>query len=135
DKLKKVGKIQLRFTRILLPSGEYEYFASNLTLEEFATQDIGDLYRMRWGIETAFDDLKNKLHIENFTGTKPILLEQDIYATFYLCNIVNGIIFEAQSELDKEKKSTQYKHKMAINKNIAIGIMKEELIHILTDTE
>ena len=36
---------------------------------------------MRWGIETAYETLKNRLQLENFTGTKPILLLQDIYST------------------------------------------------------
>jgi IS4 transposase len=79
DKLVKAGSIHLRFVRILLQSGEYEYLATNLTLEEFSTKEIGELYSMRWELETAYDDLKNKLGIENFTGTKPFLLEQDIY--------------------------------------------------------
>ncbi|HSW35822.1 MAG TPA: hypothetical protein VLH18_04370 [Candidatus Limnocylindrales bacterium] len=87
---------------------------------------------MRWEVETAFDDLKNKLGIENFTGTKPILLEQDIYPTVYLCNIINDIVLEAQTELEQET-NERSKHVMAINKNIAIGIMKDELIYFILE--
>jgi hypothetical protein len=132
DKLVKVGSIHLRFVRFLLQSGEYEYLATNLTPEEFSTKEIGELCSMRWGIETAYDDLKNKLGIENFTGTKPILLEQDIYATIYLCNIMNDIMLEAQMELEQEE-GHGGKHAMAINKNIAMGIMKEDLIHFILE--
>ena len=39
---------------------------------------------MRWEIETAYETLKSWLQIENFTGTKPILLLQDIYSN-YIC--------------------------------------------------
>ncbi len=130
DKLVKAGSIYLRFVRILLQSGEYEYLATNLTPEEFSTKEIGELYSMRWGIETVYDDLKNKLGIENFTGTKPILL--DIYATIYLCNIMNDIMLEAQMELEQEE-GHEGKHVMSINKNIAIGIMKEDLIHFILE--
>jgi hypothetical protein len=132
DKLVKAGSIHLRFVRILLQSGEYEYLATNLTPEEFSTKEIGELYRMRWVLETAYDDLKNKLGIENFTGTKSVLLEQDIYATVYLCNIMNDIMFEAQMELEQEE-GHNGKHVMVINKNIAIGIMKEDLIHFILE--
>ncbi len=132
DKLVKTGSLNLRFVRFLLQSGDYEYLATNLTLEEFSTKEIGELYSMRWGIETAYDDLKNKLGMENFTGTKPILLEQDIYATLYLCNIMNDIMLEAQMELEQED-GHDGKHVMAINKNIAIGIMKEDLIHFILE--
>jgi hypothetical protein len=132
DKLMKTGSIQLRFVRILLQSGEYEYLVTNLTPEEFSTTEIGELYSLRWGIETVYDDLKNKLSIENFTGMKPVLLEQDIYATIYLCNIMNDIMLEAQMELEQEE-GNKSKHGMSINKNIAIGIMKEDLIHFILE--
>lgn len=132
DKLVKAGSIHLRFVRILLQSGEYEYLVTNLTPEEFSTKEIGELYSMRWELETAYDDLKNKLGMENFTGTKSVLLEQDIYATIYLCNIMNDIMLEAQMELEQEE-GHEGKHVMAINKNIAIGIMKEDLIHFILE--
>ena len=132
DKLVNAGSICLRFVRILLQTGEYEYLATNLTPEEFSTKEIGELYSMRWELETAYDDLKNKLGIENFTGTKSILLEQDIFATIYLCNIMNDIMLEAQMELEQEE-GYDGKHVMVINKNIAIGIMKEDLIHFILE--
>ena len=132
EKLTKAKSISLRLVRVMLNNGDYEYLATNLTPNEFSTEEIGELYGMRWGLETAFDDLKNKLAIENFTGTKPILLEQDVFATVYLCNIINDIILEAQMELDQNGGHCG-KHVMAINKNIAIGIMKEDLIHFILE--
>ncbi len=125
--LAQAGKISLRFIRVKLASGEYEYLATNISDQEFSTAEIFELYSMRWGIETTYDDLKNKLLIENFTGTKPILIEQDIYATIYLLNMSNDIMLEAQIELENAN-SKPHKHQMAINKNIAFGIMKEELV-------
>jgi len=132
EKLTKTGSISLRFVRVMLRNGEYEYLATNLIPEEFSTKEMGELYSMRWEIETVFDDLKNKLSIENFTGTKPILLEQDIFATIYLCNIMNDIMLEAQIELDQTDGHCG-KHVMSINKNIAIGIMKEDLIYFILE--
>jgi hypothetical protein len=132
EKLTKAKSISLRLVRVMLDNGDYEYLATNLTPNEFSTEEIGELYVMRWELETAFDDLKNKLTIENFTGTKSILLEQDVFATVYLCNIINDIILEAQMELDQNGGHCG-KHVMAINKNIAIGIMKEDLIHFILE--
>ncbi|MBS4024457.1 MAG: hypothetical protein KGZ96_02155 [Clostridia bacterium] len=60
------------------------------------------------------------------------MLEQDIYATLYLCNIMNDIVLEAQMELELEEGHCG-KHVMAINKNIAMGIMKEDLIHFILE--
>ena len=74
------------------------------------------------GIETAYETLKNRLQLENFTGTKPILLLQDIYSTIYLSNLVEDIILDAERELDQ--KETNRKHKMMINQTVSIGILK-----------
>lgn len=77
---------------------------------------------MRWGIETAYETLKSRLQLENFTGTKPILLLQDIYSTIYLSNLVEDIILDAERELDQ--KEANRKHKMMINQTVSIGILK-----------
>ena len=84
---------------------------------------------MRWGIETAYETLKSRLQLENFTGTKPILLLQDIYSTIYLSNLVEDIILDAERELDQ--KEANRKHKMMINQTVSIGILKNDLIYIL----
>ncbi len=87
---------------------------------------------MRWGIETAYETLKDRLQIENFTGTRPILL-QDIYSTIYISNLAEDIIRDAEAELDEKEK--QRKHKMMINRTVSIGILKNDLIYILLERD
>jgi len=53
------------------------------------------------------------------------------FSTIYLSNIMNDIMLEAQMELEQEEHCG--KHAMAINKNIAIGVMKEDLIHFILE--
>ena len=78
-----------------------------------------------------------KILLENgnleVTGTKPILLLQDIYSTIYLSNLVEDIILDAERELDQ--KETNRKHKMMINQTVSIGILKNDLIYILLETD
>lgn len=63
-----------------------------------------NVYFKRWGIETRFDDLKNKWEVENFSGEKPLLLEQDFYATLLVSNIASVLEQEAEAELKKNPK-------------------------------
>ena len=130
EKLMRAGSIKVRFVKILLDTGETEYLATNLSVDEFSLSELKRLYHLRWEIETAFDTLKNKLQIENFSGTSPIVIEQDIFATIYLSNILHDMLQEAQQEFDKTNTS-DYKYQMAINKNIAIGLLKEALIQFV----
>jgi hypothetical protein len=131
------GHIVLRIVKLTLPCGAVEYFATNISCGEFSTEEISKLYTYRWGVETAFDTLKNKLSLENFTGTKPILIEQDIYASFYVCNLASDMIADAEVEMLKHSsnKQSKRKHPMAINRSFAIGILKDLLIAaILADS-
>jgi hypothetical protein len=70
-------------------------------------------------VETAFDVLKNQLQIENFTGTKPVLLEQDVFACVYLCNLAQDMVFDAQQKYDAQQRFV--KHRMVINRGFAVG--------------
>lgn len=128
-KMSAIGKLHLRFVKIKLETGTDEYLITNIPEEEVNTDEISELYRMRWCIETAYDDMKNKLELENFTGSKPVIMEQDIYATGYLYNVMSDIMQDAERERNEEDK--KYKYKMQINRNIAAGVVKEEVIKLL----
>ena len=133
ERMKELGEISLRMVKILLENGSLEVLATNLSQTEFHTEEIKELYHMRWGIETAYETLKSRLQLENFTGTKPILLLQDIYSTIYLSNLVEDIILDAERELDQ--KEANRKHKMMSNQTVSIGILKNDLIYILLETD
>lgn len=130
--LKERKSIILRFVKIELKNGELEYLATNLEKEEFSTEEMGALYSMRYGVETAFDALKNKLEIENFTGQKSLLIQQDIHSCVYLYNLTQDIVMEAEEEM-KEELEGKYKYRMMINRSLAIGILKEELIEVVLE--
>ena len=93
--MKELGEISLRMIKIPLENESLEVLATNLSKIEFSTKEIKELYHMRWGIETAYETLKSRLQLENFTGTKAILLLQDIYSTIYLSNLAEDIILDA----------------------------------------
>jgi IS4 transposase len=108
-KMADVGSIKLRFMRLRLPNGDEKVVATNLNCEEFTAGDISVLYQLRWGIETVYDDLKNKLEIENFIGTKADIIMQDIYATMFLSNLVNDMCLESTENIDQKNTNIQCK--------------------------
>lgn len=133
SRMTAAGKIRLRFVKVEQPDGGKECLVTNLTKGQADTAEIAQLYRMRWGIESAFDDMKNKLEMENFTGSKRIIMEQDIYACGYLYNLINDFMQDAQRDLPKP--AGTYKYPMRINKNVAIGVMKESLIRMFLEQD
>lgn len=126
----------LRMVRVWLDEDktESEILASNLPRDQFPADCFGELYHLRWRIETAYQTLKDRLQIENFTGTKPILLEQDIYSTIYVSNIAEDIARDIEQE-QADHLRNDYKHRMAVNRTLCIGLLKSDLIYILLEKD
>ena len=126
----------LRMVRVWLDEAqtEYEVLATNLPREKFPAECFGEIYHLRWRIETAYQTLKDRLQMENFTGTKPVLLEQDIYSTIYVSNIAEDIARDIEQERADHLKN-DYKHRMAVNRTLCIGLIKSDLIYILLERD
>ena len=133
QRMEELGSVTLRMVKVSLQEEREEILITNLPSETFDRFQIAELYQMRWGIETAYETLKDRLQIENFTGTKPVLLLQDIYSTIYISNLAEDIIRDAEAELDEKEK--RRKHKMMINRTLSIGILKNDLIYILLEKD
>ena len=124
----------LRMLRVWLDEEkkDFEILATNLPRDRFPAECFGEIYHLRWRIETAYQILKDRLQMENFTGTKPILLEQDIYSTIYVSNIAEDIAREIEQEQADHLKN-DYKHRMTVNRSLCIGLLKSDLIYILLE--
>ena len=127
---------KLRMVRVWLDEDkkEYEILATNLPRDLFPAECFGEIYHLRWRIETAYQTLKDRLQIENFTGTKPVLLEQDIYSTIYVSNIAEDVARDIEQE-QKDHLKNDYKHRMAVNRSLCIGLLKNDLIYILLEKD
>ena len=55
--------LTLRSVHFLLEDGTTEYLVTNLMPEQMATEKFPDLYRLRWGVESKYRELKNRLEI------------------------------------------------------------------------
>lgn len=126
--LRGKNRIKIRVIRIKLDNGEEEILITNLFQDELSIDEAKELYFKRWMIETKFDSLKNKLQIENFSGEKPIIIEQDFYASVLISNLAALIRNDAEEELIEKNKGKQLKHTYKINENILIGKLKYNLI-------
>ena len=59
-----------RIVRFPLSNGSFECIITNLSQDDFSSDDIKDLYHMRWGIETSFRELKYAIGLVNFHAKK-----------------------------------------------------------------
>lgn len=123
------NSIKVRCVKIGLETGETEILLTNLEEDKFTTNEIKELYNLRWQIEINYRHLKNDLKIETITSSKEILIKQDIYSQVLVSNMLQAFINDNDNNINQDK----YKNKMKTNANMSIGIFKNTLIYILLE--
>ncbi|MDX5438310.1 MAG: transposase [Pontibacter sp.] len=77
--------LQVRLVKFSLQNGETALLLTTLLdKEEFPVEFFKRVYAMRWGVETAYDILKNVLRVEYFSGFTQVAIEQDFYISLFL---------------------------------------------------
>lgn len=124
-------KLKVRVIKFVLESGETESLITNLSRTAFKKSDFEELYFMRWGVESKYNTLKNKILIEHFSGKSKICIEQDFYATMYLTNLVALAKLESDEVITSNNLNSDLKYEYHTNEKMLIGCLKDELILLL----
>ena len=124
-------KIKIRLIRIVLSTGVEEYLITNIYDDEFTLDDFYKLYHLRWEIETNYGDIKNKLELENFSGTSPLAIKQDFYATMFLRNMASMMIYENKDDIDRLHNTGKNKYNYKANVNTVVSILKDDVIKMV----
>jgi hypothetical protein len=118
---------EVRLVRVELPNGDTEILITSLfDTQKYPNSLFKELYSLRWGIETFYDELKNKIKIEHFSGYSEHCILQDFYAALFVSNVQSLIVGEINDELAKE--STRYKYQYKVNSNLSYGFLKDRII-------
>lgn len=129
-KISKDEVLKIRVLNIQLPNGTVETLLTNINDSCFSTEDFALLYKMRWNIETKYDELKNKFMIEDFTGISPICIQQDFYATIFLSNLLTYLKLDNQKKVNTLNKSKNKKYEMQINTSAAVYELKTNVVEL-----
>ncbi len=108
-----------RVVRFQLETGEYETLATSLP-RSFTLAEIKELYHARWGIETAFRELKYGLGLVNLHGKKDDFVKQEIFAAMTMSNFCSRIVNEVVL-----RKNDANIHEYKVNMNMAIHICRQ----------
>lgn len=123
--------ISLRFVNIKLSTGEIETIITNMNSDELSSEDIDEIYQLRWGIETSYHELKESMQITNISSSKDTIIKQEIYSQMTVYNIVRSIANDLNTQINQE----EFKHPMKVNFNMAVGFVKRFLIKILIEED
>lgn len=130
----KGTSIEVRLVRVELANGESEILISSLkNASKYPNSIFKQLYALRWGVETFYDELKNKLKAEHFSGYSKHCILQDFNAALFVSNVQSLIVNEINEKLN-ENKTTKYEYK--VNNNLSYGFLKNRIVTLFfSDTD
>lgn len=123
----KKTSLKVRMIRVELSSGQTELLITSLLeSQKYPPIFFKELYFKRWKIETFYDEFKNKLKIEHFSGYSHQSILQDFFAALFISNIQTLIIGDLAEEIKENNISKKYDYK--INASLSYGFMKNRII-------
>lgn len=122
---------KLRVLKIELPDGTIEVLVTNIFNKNITLDLFKELYFLRWGVECKYRELKSSIEIEEFSGTKPIAIEQDFYASIYLSMVASLIKKDADIEIIKETQGKKSKHEYQANRKFILSEVFQKIITML----
>lgn len=125
---------KVRFAKVVIGTDAdgnaiVERLMTNLPAENFTADDLKNCYWKRWGIESSYGRVKNRMKLEEFSGYKPQLILQDFYADTWMYNLVSLKIMYANEQKPVEQGDGRYTIKRNFNKTL--GVMKHLLLKAL----
>lgn len=126
--------IKVRLVRVELASGQVEILMTSLLdSKAYPTSQFKQLYFKRWGVETFYDELKNKLKIEHFSGYSNQSIQQDFQAALFVSNVQTLIVSELEDELKDNNLGKKYDYK--INTNVSYGLLKNRVVTLFLEEQ
>ena len=122
------ASLTLRSIHFRLEDNSTEYLVTNLMSDQMQADDFRLLYRLRWGVESKYRELKNRLEIEAFNCIKPVSIRQEFFAAMFLSNLAAILKKDADSEIIV---SAENKHKYQTNRSYILNRIKSNIIFLL----
>ena len=123
--------IKVRLISVKLNDESIEVLMTSLlNSKKYRSNLFKELYFKRWGVETYYDELKNKLKVEYFSGYSNNTIHQDFNVAIFISNIQTLIVNELEEEIREKTKDRKLKYK--VNSNLSYGFLKDRIISLLT---
>jgi len=80
-----------------------------------------------------YDETKNKLAIENFSGRTLNAVRQDFFITMYMSNVTAVAYWEAQIDVEDTREVKGNKYSYNVNVSHTIGTLKDRFVMVLLE--
>lgn len=121
--------LRLRAVRIELPGGTVEVLLTSLVDWRCESEFFGQLYNLRWGVESQYHFLKAPLQLENFTGKTVVAVEQDFYAHVFAASLFAMLALPVHAEI--ERITVTCRHTYQLECTNAFALLRRHLAKLL----
>ena len=132
---RKMRRLKIRIVKVKLKNGDIEILATNLNKSEFNKEDLKELYEKRWAIETGYDKLKNFIGLEEFSGIRKTIIEQDFYAGILIYNIATTVKFDIEKSNPRETKNKDKKYNITVNFRSILTLIYDYIFQLITESK
>ncbi|HHK67460.1 MAG TPA: IS4 family transposase [Candidatus Acetothermia bacterium] len=127
-------RVQVRLTKVVLADGTVEVLITSLVDRDVYTlQDLEELYKKRWEIETHFDRLKNVFEVERFSSRTVVGIEQDFYGIVLLSTLAGLVAKEEDEERKNRNQRRRTKYVYKVNRSACCVALVDRLVELLLD--
>lgn len=131
----KMERLEFRVVKVKLKNGDIEVLATNLDKNEFSKNDLKELYGKRWTIETGYDKLKNFIELEEFSGIRKEIIEQDFYAGIFIYNVATTVKFNIENTNTNETKNKTKKYNITANFSPIVTLIYDYLYPLVIESK
>lgn len=117
--------LDFRIVRIKVNENSYELLVTNLSADEFSSEELKKLYAMRWGIETSFRKLKYITGMLTFHCRKSESVMQEIYASLIMYNMTQFI--SGCVQIPGKERKYEYIIRFSVASNIAKSLLLNDI--------
>lgn len=129
---KSESTVPVRVIHVILDDGTDECLVTNIMDPKITISMFKELYFLRWGVESKYNELKNQLELEEFSGATHISVMQDFYIKLLFMNLCSFIKAEADQRIVLQQQRTDNKYQYQANRAYIIGRMKKYLVLLLS---
>ena len=131
----EMGRLKVRIVKVKLKTGETEILATNLNKNEFTKEELKELYAKRWTIETGYYKLKNFIALEEFSGIRKEIIEQDFYAGIFMYNLATTVKFDIEKSNNREPKNKDKKYVITANFSSIITLIYDYIFQLIYESK
>lgn len=125
--------IRVRLVKVPLATGETEVLGTDLLdSQQYPPDSLKQVYGWRWGVETYWDQVKNSLEMERWSGLSPLTVEQDFYSLVFLASLESVLSSAVQAEMDQAAQAGRSAPQQ-VNHRVSAGELLDEVVGLLLD--